>query len=157
MAKSEKGSASRNLATNRAAAHEYHLLRRVEAGIVLTGSEVKSIRDGRINLKEAYARIRAGEVFLAGAHVSPYPHARHEEIDPVRERKLLLHAGEIRKLGKEIRATGVTLVPTRVYIRNGRVKVEIAVARGKRSHDKRESKRRREAEREIDRARRVRG
>jgi SsrA-binding protein len=141
------------LATNRAAAHEFHLLQRFEAGLVLTGPEVKSARAGRVNLKEAYAKIRQGEVFLLQAHFSPYTHARQEDADPVRPRKLLLHAREIRKLTKETQSTGVTLVPTRLYLKNGRIKIEIALAKGKRSYDKRESMRKREVEREIARAR----
>lgn len=141
----------RDLATNRSASHEYHLLERFEAGIVLVGPEVKSIREGRMQLKEAYGRVRDGEVFLVGAHVSPYANASHDDLDPVRTRKLLLHAREIRRLDKALQDTGVTLVPTRVYLKSGRIKVEIAIARGKRAADKRESIRRREAQRDIDR------
>lgn len=142
----------RALATNRAASHEYHLLQRIEAGIVLSGTEVKSCRAGRVNLKEAYARIKDGEVFLQGAHISPYTHAGHDNHEPVRPRKLLLHAREIRKLTKEITAAGTTLVPTRIYLKNGRIKVEIAVARGKKQYDKREASRKREVEKEMARA-----
>jgi SsrA-binding protein len=149
--KSAKGR-DRDLATNRSASHRYALLERFEAGIALTGAEVKSIREGRIQLKEAYARIRGGEVFLVGAHVSPYRNAAHEDPDPVRDRKLLLHAREIRRLIKETAETGVTIVPTRAYLRNGRVKIEIAIGRGKRAADKRDSIKEREARREIDRA-----
>jgi SsrA-binding protein len=143
---------SRDLATNRAASHEYHLLERFEAGIVLVGAEVKSIREGRMQLKEAYARLERGEAFLVGAHVSPYRNAAHEDLDPVRTRKLLLHAREIRKLDKALQDSGTTLVPTRVYLKNGRIKIEIAVARGKRATDKRDSIKRREAQRDIERA-----
>jgi SsrA-binding protein len=146
----------RDLATNRSASHRYHLSERFEAGIALTGAEVKSIREGRIQLKEAYARIRDREVFLVGAHVSPYRHARTDDEDPVRPRKLLLHVREIRRLIKATQETGVTVVPTRVYVKNGRIKVEIAVARGKRIADKREAIKQREARREIDRANRSR-
>jgi SsrA-binding protein len=145
------------LATNRKAAHEFHLLQRLEAGIVLTGAEVKSARQGRVNLKEAYARVKDGEVFLHRAHFSPYSHARQEETDPVRPRKLLLHAREIRKLVKELETSGTTLVPTRLYLKNGRVKLEIAVARGKKQYDKRESLKRKQAEREMERGRSSRG
>jgi len=141
------------LASNRAAGHQFHLLKRFEAGIVLLGSEVKSIRAGKISLKEAYARVTNNELFLHNAHISPYTHARGEDLDPLRRRKLLLHAAEIRKLVKETTSGGATLVPTRVYLKNGRIKVEIAVARGKKLHDKRESSRRREVEREMARAR----
>ena len=139
------------LATNRAASHEFHLLRRIETGIVLLGPEVKSARIGRVNLKEGYARIKNGEVFLFGAHFSPYSPAARVELDPVRPRKLLLHAAEIRKLVKETEATGMTLVPTRLYLKNGRIKLEIAVARGKKAHDKRDTIRKRDAEREMRR------
>lgn len=141
------------LATHRAASHEYFILTRFEAGIVLTGTEVKSCRAGSINLKEAYARVADGEVWLHGAHISPYAQGNRENPDPVRSRKLLLHAKEIRKLAKETESGGVTLVPLRAYLKNGKVKIEIALARGKKAHDKRESIRTKDAEREIARAR----
>lgn len=157
MAKKEKqGGQDRALATNRAASHEYHLLQRFEAGIVLTGTEVKSAREGRVSLKEAYAKIERGEVFLHNAHFSPYAEGNRENVDPLRTRKLLLHASEIRKLGRQTDAAGTTLVPTRLYLKGGRVKVELAIARGKRSFDKREAVREREVEREMARARGVR-
>ena len=140
------------LASNRAAGHEYHLLRRLEAGIVLTGPEVKSARLGRVNLKESYARILRGEVWLLGAHFSPYEHARLEEAEPVRRRKLLLHGAEIRKLVKEVEQNGMTIVPTRLYLKNGRIKLEIAVAKGKKLYDKRETKKKQDMKREADRA-----
>ena len=140
------------LAANRAASHNFQLLQRYEAGIVLTGTEVKSAREGRVNLKESYARVQNGEVWLHGAHFSPYTHGNRENVDPVRVRKLLLHAREIRKLARETESGGTTLVPTRLYLKGGRIKLEIALARGKRLHDKRESKRRKEQEREIERA-----
>lgn len=150
--KKKGGGDSPVLASNRSAAHEYHLDKRIEAGIALLGPEVKSARAGKINLKESYARISNGEIFLIGAHFSPYGPARGEEIDPVRRRKLLLHAKEIRKLARELEGTGMTLVPTKAYLKNGRVKIEIAVGRGKKLHDKREAKRKRETEREMARA-----
>ncbi|MCH7780854.1 MAG: SsrA-binding protein SmpB [Acidobacteria bacterium] len=150
--KKKGGGDSPVLASNRSASHEYHLDKRIEAGIALLGPEVKSARAGKINLKESYARISNGEIFLIGAHFSPYGHARGEEIDPVRRRKLLLHAKEIRKLARELEGTGMTLVPTKAYLKNGRVKIEIAVGRGKKLHDKREAKRKRETEREMARA-----
>ena len=153
MARKKKGGGdSPVLANNRSAAHQYHLDKRIEAGIVLLGSEVKSVRRGKINLKESYAKIKGGEVFLIGAHISPYSHARRDEIDPIRPRKLLLHATEIRKLARELEGTGMTLVPTKAYLKNGRIKIEIAVGRGKKLHDKREAKRKREVDREIARA-----
>ena len=141
------------LATNRAASHEYHLLERFEAGIVLTGTEVKSVREGRVSLKEAYARIANGEVFLLDAHISAYLPASRENADPVRTRKLLLHAREIHKLDRATRSSGMTLVPTRMYLKGGRVKVEIAVAKGKKTYDKREARREEEARREMERGR----
>ena len=144
------------LATNRSAVHEFHLERRIEAGIVLTGPEVKSARQGQVNLKDSFARIRNGEIFLHNAHFSPYTHARLDDCDTRRPRKLLLHAREIRKLAKEIDSSGMTLVPTRMYLKKGRIKVEIAVARGKKTYDKRETSRRKEVEREMARARSVR-
>jgi len=140
------------LASNRAAGHEFHLLERWEAGIVLLGPEVKSARDGRVNLKDAYARIKDGEVFLFNAHFSPYTHASRENPDPMRPRKLLLHAREIRKLAKELERSGMTLVPTRLYLKDGRIKIEIALARGKKLHDKREALRRRQMDDEARRA-----
>lgn len=142
------------MARNRAASHEYHLSERYEAGIVLAGTEVKSVRDGQVNLKEAYARVENGEVFLHGAHISPYANASREAPDPVRTRKLLLHAAEIRKLARATEAGGVTLVPLRLYLKNGRVKVELAVGKGKKAHDKRESIRAKDLDREMDRERR---
>jgi len=141
------------LATNRAASHQYHLLQRFEAGIVLTGTEVKSARQGKVNLKDAYARVSEGEVFLHSAHISPYTQGNRENHEPRRTRKLLLHAREIRKLARETVTTGLTLVATRMYLKNGRVKVELALARGKKLHDKREASRRREMDREMARAR----
>jgi SsrA-binding protein len=141
------------LAVNRSAGHEFHLLKRHEAGIVLTGAEVKSARAGRVNLREGYARVKGGEVFLLGVHFGPYQNAREEDQDPRRPRKLLLHASEIRKLDKETQAGGSTLVPTRLYLKQGRIKVEIAVARGKQQVDKREALKKRAQQREIDRAR----
>jgi SsrA-binding protein len=141
------------LATNRKARHEYHLFDRFEAGICLTGTEVKSVRQGGINLKEGYARVSDGEVFLHGAHISPYTHGNRENVEPVRTRKLLLNSREIRKLSRLTETTGMTLVATRAYLKNGFVKIEIAVARGKKMHDKRESTREREMQREMDRAR----
>lgn len=142
----------RDLAGNRAAAHDYQLLWRVEAGIVLTGAEVKSARERRVSLKEAFAKLQNGEIFLLNSHFTPYSHSDEKEGDPCRPRKLLLHRREIRKLAKEVESPGTTLVPTRLYLKAGRIKIELAVARGKKQHDKREDSRRREADREIARA-----
>jgi len=141
------------LARNRAASHEYHLLDRFEAGIVLQGTEVKSIRAGRANLKDGFAKVVDGEVFLYNAHVSPYDPGSRENADPVRTRKLLLNAREIRKLAKETHTPGVTIVPVRLYTKAGRIKVEIAVAKGKKSFDKREAIAKKDVEREMARAR----
>ncbi len=141
------------LARNRAASHEFHLLDRYEAGIVLTGTEVKSIRSGRANVKDGYAKVVEGEVFLYNAHVSPYDPGHRENVDPVRTRKLLLNAREIRKIGRATEATGITLIPLRLYLKNGRIKVELALAKGKKAYDKREAIAKKDVEREIARAR----
>ena len=145
--------AERVLARNRAASHEYHLLERYEAGIVLTGTEVKSIRGGRANVKDGYAKVVDGEIFLFNAHISPYEPGHRENVDPLRTRKLLLNAREIRKIGKATDTAGVTLVPVRLYLKNGRVKVELAVAKGKKAYDKREAIAKKDVEREMARAR----
>jgi len=141
------------LARNRAASHEFHLLDRFEAGIVLTGTEVKSIRAGRANIKDGYAKVQDGEVFLHSAHISPYEPGHGDNVDPLRTRKLLLNAREIRKIRKETDATGVTLVPLSLYLKNGRIKVELALAKGKKAFDKREAIAKKDVEREMARAR----
>lgn len=151
--KTQKLARQADLARNRAAAHEYHLLKRLEAGIVLSGPEVKSARLGRVNLKDGFARIVDGEALLCGVHISPYTHAHDTDYDPLRPRKLLLHAREIRKLERETRSAGMTLVPTRLYLKAGKIKVEIALAKGKRAYDKRETARQKVLDREIERAR----
>lgn len=139
----------KNIVTNRAAFHEYHILDKFEAGIVLTGTEVKSLRAGHIQLKESYVSVRDGEAWLFNAHISPYTHGNRGNHDPVRTRKLLLHRREIEKLGDESTIKGMTLVVTRVYLKRGRVKFEIGVARGKKLYDKRETEMRRTVERET--------
>jgi SsrA-binding protein len=136
---------------NRRARHEYFILDSFECGIVLVGSEVKSIRDGRANLGDAYARIEDGEVWLYGMHVSPYPFARIGH-DPTRRRKLLLHRSEIDRLVGKLGEPGLTLVPLKVYFHHGMAKLELAVARGKRQWDKRQAMAERDAKRETDRA-----
>jgi SsrA-binding protein len=136
--------------TNRKARHEYFVLESYEAGIVLLGAEVKSIRNGRANLQDAYARIDDGEVYLFGMHVSPYEFSRGD-LDPVRRRKLLLNRKEITELARATEEKGVTLVPTRVYFKDGRCKVEVAVARGKARHDKRHAIAARDAQRDAER------
>ena len=137
------------IVTNRAALHEYHILSRYEAGIALTGTEVKSVRAGQIQLKESYVAVREGEAWLFNAHVSHYSHGNRENHDPTRTRKLLLHRREIDRLESEAGGSGMTLVVTRVYLKKGRVKFEIGVARGKKLYDKRETEMRRTVEREI--------
>jgi SsrA-binding protein len=137
--------------TNRKARHHYFVLDTYECGIVLLGPEVKSIRNGRANLQDAFARVDDGEVFLYGMHVSPYEFSRGE-IDPVRKRKLLLHNREIDQLTRATAEKGVTLVPLRVYFKDGRAKVEIATARGKARYDKRQTLAARTAQRETERA-----
>ncbi len=137
------------IAANRKAFHEYHILETLEAGIILTGTEVKAIREGRLNLKDSYALVREGEAYLVNCHISPYSHGNRENHDPTRTRKLLLHAVEIRKLIGKTREKGLTLVPLRVYLKRGRVKFELGVARGKKLYDKRETERRKEADKEA--------
>jgi SsrA-binding protein len=142
---------------NRKARHDYHLDEQFEAGMVLTGTEVKSLRMGRANLKDAYARVVNGEVFLYQMHISAYPFAYYDNHDPLRARKLLLHAHEIKRLYGKVNEKGYALVPLRIYFKRGKVKVVIALARGKRSYDKREAIRKRDETRELDRARKERG
>ena len=140
------------VAENRRARHDYHLLERLEAGLVLTGTEVKSLREGRASLQQAYAELRDGEAWLVGAHIAPYEKAPAGSHDPDRARKLLLHGREIASLIGKVKERGLTLVPTRLYFKEGRAKVELALARGKEQHDKRRDIARREAERQIERA-----
>jgi SsrA-binding protein len=140
------------IAENRRARHDYHLLDRYEAGIVLTGTEVKSLRESRATLQQAYADVRGEEVWLVGAHIAEYAQGNVHNHDPDRDRKLLLHKKEIASLIGKVRERGFTLVPTRLYWKNGKAKVELALARGKELHDKRRDIARRDAERQIERA-----
>lgn len=140
------------VASNRRALHDYEILEKVEAGLVLLGPEVKSLREGRANLSDSYAVVRRGEAYLVNAHVSPYAQASRENPDPRRERKLLLNRSEIRRLSGKVAERGLTLVPLSVYFKNGRAKVELGLARGKRVYDKRQTLKKREQEREIERA-----
>jgi SsrA-binding protein len=140
------------IAENRKARHDYHLLERHEAGLVLTGSEVKSLRGGGAQLRRAFADLRDGELWLVGAHIAPYEQAGAESHDPDRDRKLLLHRREIDALMGKVQERGFTLVPTRLYFRDGRAKVEIALARGKDVRDRRREISKREAARQIERA-----
>ncbi|HSJ24596.1 MAG TPA: SsrA-binding protein SmpB [Longimicrobiales bacterium] len=144
--------AKKTLARNRKALHEYHVVDTWEAGIVLAGPEVKSIRNGKVSLAEAFARVEGSEVFLYGMHVTPYDPASRWNVDPVRTRKLLLNRREIRRLIGATQQEGFTLVPLEIYAKDGFIKVAIALARGKKLHDKREASKRRDAEREIQRA-----
>jgi SsrA-binding protein len=137
---------------NRRARHDYHFLEKVEAGLVLTGTEVKSLRDGRASLQQAYADVRDGEAWLVGAHISVYDQGNIANHDPDRDRKLLLHRREVDSLGAKVRERGLTLVPTRLYFRDGRAKVELALARGKEQRDKRRDLVKREAQRDMERA-----
>jgi SsrA-binding protein len=140
------------IAENRRARHDYHLLDRFEAGLVLTGTEVKSLREGRASLRRAFGDVRGGELWLVGAHIPEYPQGNIANHDPDRDRKLLLHKREISSLIGKVQERGLTLVPTRLYWRNGRAKVELAVARGKEARDKRRDIADRDARRQIERA-----
>jgi len=144
-----RATGERDAAVNRAAAHNYHLQERFEAGIVLHGTEVKSVRSGRANLKDAYGLVKDGELWLLNAHIAPYENAGYSQHESTRTRKLLVHKEELRKLTGQTQQKGLTLIPTRLYFKNGRVKVELALARGKQLWDKRETERRRTADREA--------
>lgn len=139
----------KDIVNNRAAFHEYHILDKYEAGIVLQGTEVKSVMSGRIQLKESYVAVRDGEIWLFNAHISPYSHGNRENHEPLRMRKLLLHKREIERLEKEVMQKGMTLVVTRIYLKNGRIKFEIGVAKGKKLFDKREDLKSRAIEKET--------
>jgi len=141
------------ISQNKKAFHDFEIFERFEAGIVLLGTEVKSLREGRANLKDSYARVKRNEVFLIGLHISPYSHASFENHDPERIRKLLLHRAEIKRLLGKTQERGFSLVPLKVYFKDGKAKVEIALARGKKEYDKRESLRKKEETRELDRLR----
>ena len=129
---------SKEIAVNRQAFHNYEILERLEAGVVLTGTEIKSARDGRVNLKDAYGLVKSGEVWLLNCHISPYSHGNYANHDPLRTRKLLLNRSEIRKLIGRTTEKGLTLIPLRLYLKNGRLKCELALAKGRKLHDKRE-------------------
>ena len=140
------------VATNRKAFHEYHILETHEAGIQLMGSEVKSIREGNVSLKESYVLIRKGEAWLKGAHIASYSHTGIEGHELIRDRKLLLHKKEISRIGSKLAEKGLTAVPTKLYFKGGLIKLEVGLAKGKKLHDKRESKKKRDVERDIQRA-----
>ncbi len=141
------------IAENRKARYNYHIDEEFEAGMCLKGTEVKSLRQGRANLKDSYARIKNGEVFVHQMHISPYPFAYYDNHDPLRPRKLLLHKREIKRLYGKVNEKGLTLIPLRMYFKNGKAKISIALARGKRKYDKREAIRRRDEQREMERTR----
>ena len=147
--KTERELAQANIAENRKAFHDFHLLETFEAGIALLGTEVKAIREGRVNLRDSFARVEDGEIFLYNVNISSYSHRGYADHEPLRRRKLLLHRDEIRKLIGKTLEKGMTLVPTRLYFKKGRVKVAGALARGKKDYDKRETVKRREADRET--------
>src|SRR5260221_8229671 len=147
--KTEREKAQENIAENRKAFHDFHLLETFEAGIVLLGTEVKAIREGRVNLRDSFARRADGEVYLYNVNISPYSHRGYADHEPLRRRKLLLHRDEIRKLVGKTVEKGMTLVPVRLYYKNGRVKVEVSLAKGKKDYDKRETIKQREADRET--------
>lgn len=141
------------ISENRKARHNYFFEDKFEVGMVLTGTEVKSLRQGKANLKDSYANIRNGEVFLHQMHISPYTHAYYDNHDPLRPRKLLLHKHEIRRLTGKIKEKGYSLVPVDIYFKNGKVKMTLALAKGKQMHDKRDTIRKRDLDREMERAR----
>jgi SsrA-binding protein len=147
--KTEREKAQSSIAENRKAFHDFHLMDTFEAGLVLLGTEVKAIREGRVNLRDSFARVEGGEVFIYNVHISPYSHRGYADHEPLRRRKLLLHRSEIRKLIGKTVEKGMTLVPTRLYFKDGRVKVAVSLAKGKKDYDKRETIRKRETDRET--------
>jgi SsrA-binding protein len=147
--KTERELAQTSVAENRKAFHDYHILETFEAGLALLGTEVKAIREGRVNLRDSFASVDAGEVFLYNVNISPYSHRGYANHEPLRRRKLLLHKSEIRKLIGKTAEKGLTLVPLRMYFKNGRVKVAVSLAKGKKDYDKRETIKRRDADRET--------
>ena len=151
-----KDSGEKLIASNKKALHEYFVLQKLEAGLELTGTEVKSLRDGKANLKDSYVAFEHGQAYLLGAHISPYSHGNIQNHDPERKRRLLLHKREIEKLHEQVQEKGLTVVPLRLYFKSSRVKTEIAVVRGKKLYDKRETEKRRELEREAAAAMKVR-
>ena len=147
--KSEREQAQKSIAENRKAFHDYHILETFEAGVVLFGTEVKAIREGNVNLRDSYASLDGSEVWIHNVHINAYSHRGYADHEPTRKRKLLLHRQEIRKLIGRTVEKGMTLVPTRMYFKNGHVKIAIGLAKGKLAHDKRETIKKREADRET--------
>ncbi|MCR5230010.1 MAG: SsrA-binding protein SmpB [Solobacterium sp.] len=148
----ERNGKEKTVALNRRASHDYFLEEKYECGIALTGTEIKSVRDGKVQFKDAYISIHKGEAWIKGMHISPYKYGSFFNVDEERDRKLLLHKYEIRKLHDKVRLKGYTLVPTRMYLKDGRAKMEIALAKGKNLYDKRESDKLRDARREMEKA-----
>lgn len=140
------------MASNRKAFHEYFVEERFECGMALAGTEVKSMRQGRMNLKESYAVVRDGEIFVLGMHISPYEHGNIFNTDPMRPKKLLLHKNEIRRLNQEVGRMGYAMIPLQVYLKDGRFKLELGLCKGKKLHDKRDDMAARDAQRDIQRA-----
>jgi SsrA-binding protein len=151
----DENSNDRSIATNRRARHDFEILETVEAGLVLRGTEVKSLRDSQVNFKDSYATIRNNEAWLRGCHINPYSHGTDANHDPERDRKLLLHRREINRLNGRIAERGLTLIPLRLYLKGGRVKLELGLARGRKTHDKRSAIKEREVRREMDKAARA--
>ena len=147
-----KPTGTKLIAQNKKAYHDYFVEETLEAGIALTGTEVKSLRAGRVNLRDSYAAVEKGELYLIGVHISPYEQGNIFNHDPLRKRKLLVHASEIRRLYGKVRVAGFTLVPTKLYFKEGRAKVEVALAKGKTTYDKRETLAKKEAQRDMERA-----
>jgi len=147
--KTDRELAQANIAENRKAFHDYHVLETYEAGVVLLGTEVKSIREGRVNLRDSFARVENGEIWLYNVNISAYSHRGYADHEPLRQRKLLMHRDEIRKLIGRTVEKGMTLVPLRLYFKGGRVKVAVGLAKGKKDYDKRETIKRREIDRET--------
>lgn len=148
-----KGKGTRLVCQNKKAYHDYEILETFEAGMVLLGTEVKSLREGRANLKDSHAKVRKGEIYLYGLHISPYTHASYENHEPERVRKLLLHRYEIKRLVGKTQERGFSLIPLKIYFKEGKAKVELALARGKKLYDKRETLKRKEEAREMERLR----
>ncbi len=149
LKKTERERAQQNIAENRKAFHDYHIVDTYEAGVVLQGTEVKAIREGNVNLRDSFGRVEDGEIWIYNVHISPYSHRGYADHNPTRRRKLLLHRQEIKKLIGKTVERGMTLVPTRMYFKDGRIKVAISLAKGKKAHDKRETIKRRETDRET--------
>ena len=151
MNNDEKKQIIKKITTNRKARHDYEIAESLESGIVLKGSEVKSLREGKANLNDAYARVSKDEVWVIGMHISAYKKSTHEKIDPLRNRKLLLHKSEIKRLYRKIHEKGMTLIPLELYFKNNIAKIELAVARGKRKYDKKEAIAKKDAKRDLER------